>query len=69
MATDNVIRKGDPEWDRLFQAWSQDKKKAGWLVLGTLQYRVIQNDDDSVVFVPVTGNIDSYYGSMSQGVT
>ena len=64
----DVIRKGDSEWERLFTAWRASKKEAGWLVIGAEQYRVIANDDDSVLFVPITGNIDSMYGHMTQGV-
>ena len=66
---DNVIRKGDPRWERLYKEWISSKKDAGWLVIGAEQYRVIAKDDDSILFVPVTGNIDTMYGHMTTGVT
>ena len=62
-----VIRKGDSEWQRLFEAWKASEE-AGWLVIGSEQYRVIAGDDDSILFIPVTGNIDSMYGSFTEGV-
>lgn len=62
-----VIRKGDDGWERLFEAW-KSSREAGWLAIGTEQYRVIAGDDDSILFVPVSGNIDSMYGSTTQGV-
>jgi hypothetical protein len=62
-----VIKKGDPGWERLFEAW-KSSEEAGWLVLNTEQYRVIANDDDAILFIPVSGNIDSMYGSYTQGV-
>lgn len=60
---DNVIRKGDARWERLYSRWRADKGEAGWLVIGAEQYRVIANDDDSIIFIPVTGNIDTLYNS------
>jgi len=65
---DNVIRKGDPRWERLFKAWKGEGKSAGWLVLRSEQYRVIGGEDASVLFVPTSGNIDQHYGDYSQGV-
>ncbi len=64
----SAIKKGDMEWDRLFEAWKEDNRDAGWLVIGTKQYRVIAKDDDSIIFIPVTGDIDSMYGQTTQGV-
>jgi hypothetical protein len=68
MAEKDIIRQGDDRWERLFARWKASKGDAGWLVIGSEQYRVIANDDDSVIFIPVTGNIDSMYGSMSGGI-
>ena len=69
MAEQDIVRKGDDRWERLFKKWKTSKSDAGWLVIGSEQYRVIANDDDSVIFVPVTGNIDGMYGSMSGGLS
>lgn len=64
-----VIDRGDDRWERLFREWKASEKDAGWLVIGSEQYRVIANDDDGVLFIPVTGNIDGMYGSLSGGIT
>lgn len=64
----NVIDKSDERWERLYKAWLSDDKEAGWLVLGSEQYRVVAKDDDSILFIQTSGNIDSMYGSYSQGV-
>lgn len=64
---DNVIRKGHPDWERLYEEWKGSDSEAGWLVTGSMQYRVIATDDDEILFIPVTGNIDSLYGSLTQG--
>lgn len=66
--SENVIRKGDVEWERLYLKWKESDKDAGWLVTGSEQYRVILNDDDDILFIPVSGNIDSLYGSTTGGV-
>lgn len=63
-----VIKKGDEGWERLFELWKSSNKDAGWLVIGAEQYQVIAKDDDSIIFIPVGGNIDSMYGSTTQGV-
>ena len=65
----DVIRQGDDRWEPLFKAWLAARGDAGWLVHGGLQYRVIAQDDDVIIFEPVSGNIDSMYGSMSGGIT
>jgi hypothetical protein len=66
---DNIVRKGDVGYERLFTKWKESKKDAGWLVIGSEQYRVIAHEDDSIIFIPVAGNIDSMYGSVSGGVS
>lgn len=63
-----VIRKGHPEWERLYSKWKASKDDAGWLVFGSEQYRVIALDDDSIIFVAKAGLIDGMYGSLTQGV-
>ena len=62
------IRKGDEGYEKLVQKWKADKKKPGWLADGSRHYRVIEHEDGQFVFVPVAGNIDSMYGSMSGGI-
>ena len=65
----DVIRQGDSRWELLYKAWLGDGKDAGWLVHGGIQYRVLAQDDDTIIFEPVSGNIDSMYGSMSGGIS
>lgn len=65
---EQVIRKGDSEWQRLFDAWKSSKGNAGWLDIRGELYRVIVNDDDSILFIPKAGSIDNMYGSTTQGV-
>lgn len=65
---ENVIKKGDPEWQRLFDAWKSAKGNAGWLDIRGALYRVIVNDDDSILFIPQANSIDNMYGSTTQGV-
>jgi hypothetical protein len=64
----DVIREGDDRWESLFKAWLASSGDAGWLVYGGKQYRVFAQDDDTVVFENVSGNIDSMYGSLSGGI-
>lgn len=63
-----VVHKGDPGYERLISAWKSDKKDAGTLVIGNEQWHVAIGTDDNVFFTMVSGNIDSYYGSLSGGL-
>lgn len=65
---EEIIKEGDRRWERLYSAWKADRRDAGWLVIGSEQYRVIARDDDAVIFIPVVGNIDSMYGTMTGGI-
>lgn len=64
----DVIKKGDIRFERLFQLWKDDKKDAGWLIIGSESYRVIANDDDDVLFIPARDGIDNYYGTITGGI-
>ena len=64
----DVIKKDDVRFARLFQLWKNDKKDAGWLVVGSESYRVIANDGDDVLFIPTKSGIDDYYGMTTGGI-
>lgn len=68
MGDSAVIRKGDAEWERLYTAWRADGKEAGYLVMGSEQYKVYANDGDDVLFVRTGSNIDANYASITGGI-
>jgi hypothetical protein len=69
MDNEVYIKFGDPGYERLFTAWKADNREAGTLCIGTEQYTVLLGTDDKVFFKSVSGNIDSFYGSLSGGIT
>lgn len=60
------IREGHRLWERLYNAW-KDQKEPGWVTLrGSDQYKVYRPSDDEVFFVKHSG-FDAYYGDQSSG--
>lgn len=55
-----VIKKGDPDYQRLLEAWLQQKRPVN-LYVGKKMYTAITPSDDVVVFEPQGGfeNYDS----------